>query len=141
MSLQTHVTLGNGSWMHVDTFANKTDSDIEIFAESLILSEIDYVFILAKDIDGAVTYPSKIAKKVRFSTDHMSRIVNNLTKKGIKVYFYYVINTDPAWININPADNAYQCGIADKINPIQTDQKKLINLTSRNYLSYIISSS
>jgi hypothetical protein len=132
-------TLGNGAWMHVDTFANASDEDIDTFAETLNLSGLDFVIILAKDIDGSVTFPSKYAKKVRFSFDHMGRIINILTKKGIKVYLYFVINTDQAWIKENPADNAYQCGSKEDKKPIQTLQKNLVNLTSSAYLNYVIS--
>lgn len=132
-------SLGNGAWMHVDTFVGRTEDEIANFAKALIKAKIDFVFILAKDIDGSTTYPSTCSLKVRFKDDYMGKIVKLLNKEGVKVYLYFVINTDPIWLKAHPEDKVYQAGIKGNKFPIPHPENKLVNLTSRNYMDYIAS--
>jgi hypothetical protein len=131
--------MGNGCWMHVDTFINKDSSQISNFAKALKRAKFDFVFILAKDIDGLLTYPSKYALRVRYESDYMGEIVRALHKEGIKVYFYFVVNTDPIWLMVHPEDTVYQAGIKGNKSPVPHPEKKLINLTSKAYMDYIAS--
>ncbi|HOW03083.1 MAG TPA: hypothetical protein PLL52_03540 [Caldisericia bacterium] len=128
---------GNGSWMHVDTFIGKDSVALSNFAISLKRAGFDYVIILAKDIDGSATFPSKNALLVRYNKDYMGDIINALNKEGINVYLYFVINTDPAWLKAHPEDCAYQAGIKGSKTPIPHPEKKLVNLTSKAYMNYV----
>lgn len=128
---------GNGSWMHVDTFIGKDSVALSNFAVALKRAGFDYVIILAKDIDGSATFPSKNALLVRYNKDYMGDIINALNKEGINVYLYFVINTDPAWIKAHPEDCAYQAGIKGNKAPLPHPEKKLVNLTSKAYMDYV----
>lgn len=130
-------SLGNSVWMHIDTFFNCDEKQIEQFSLTLNLTKIKNVFILAKNIDGTTTYPSKISLKC-YSKDVMKVMTTALRNNGLKVFFYYPINTDPAWIKNNYLDIAYQIGKSSGKKPIPDPTNKLVNLTSEKYQQYII---
>lgn len=127
----------DGAWMHVDTFAREPDQVLEEYAEALVRSNIKTIFILAKKIDGSVNYPSKNALKRSFTDDPMKRVVACLRSKQIEVYFYYPINTDPAWNAKHPEDIAWQYGNPQQKVAFQDPERKLVNLTSTPYREYI----
>lgn len=131
------LSIGNSVWMHIDTFFQQSDSQINNFALSLKLGKIDNVFILAKNIDGTITYPSHVGIK-SYSNDTMSNLISILKSNGLKIFFYFPINTDPAWLKVNIQDIAYQAGTKGSKIPVPDPAKKLVNLTSKNYRNYII---
>lgn len=130
------ISMGNGAWMHVDTFFGKTNLQIDEFAKMLKISNITNIFILAKNIDGSLTYPSKIGIKC-YKNDTMRSLVSILNVYKIKIYFYYPINTDPEWLIKNPESIAYQCGTIKSKIPIPESSHKLVNLLNKDYQSYI----
>ncbi len=129
---------GNGVWMHVDTFMNEPDIVLQQYADALVRSEIKTVFILAKKIDGSVNFPSPHALKRSFSGDPMKRLIEILKSRHIKVFFYFPINTDPAWNSAHPQDIAWQMGNPAEKRPLQDPSKRLVNLTSTAYRDYIL---
>jgi hypothetical protein len=131
------LSVGNSAWMHIDTFFQQTNSQIKNFALTLKLGKIDNVFILAKNIDGTITYPSRVGLKC-YSNNTMENFVALMKSNDIKVYFYFPINTDPAWLKVNIQDTAFQAGTKGSKTPIPDPAKKLINLTSKNYRNYIV---
>ena len=133
----TNQSMGNSSWMHIDTFFNSSNMQINQFSTTLKLANIKNVFILAKNIDGTTTYPSTIALK-SYTNHSMKNFISIMKSNGLKVFFYYPVNTDPSWLSINQQDIAYQIGkIGGKI-PIPDPTKKMINLTSEKYKQYLI---
>lgn len=129
--------VSDGAWMHVDTFVHESDQVLEEYAEALLRSNIKTIFILAKKIDGSVNYPSKNALKRSFTDDPMKRVVESLRSRKIEVFFYYPINTDPAWNALHPEDIAWQYGNAQQKVALQDPEKKLVNLLSSGYKEYI----
>jgi len=130
------ISMGNGAWMHVDTFFNKTNQQIQSFAEMLKTSNINNIFILGKNIDGTLTYPSKVGLKC-YKEDTMRFLVTVLNANHIKTYFYFPINTDPCWLKKNPGSVAYQCGTKKSKTLIPEPTHKLVNLTDKGYQLYI----
>ncbi len=129
---------GDGVWMHVDTFMDQPDQVLEEYAEALVRANIEIVFILGKKIDGSVNFPSEHALKRSFSDDPMKRLVSILKSRQRKVFFYFPVNTDPAWNAKNPDDIAWQFGNKQQKIPLQDPEKKLVNLTSSTYNNYIL---
>lgn len=127
----------DGAWMHVDTFVRENDSVLEEYAEALVRSNIKTIFILAKKIDGSVNFPSKNALKRSFADDPMKRVVAALRTRDIEVFFYFPINTDPAWNDEHPEDIAWKYGTVQEKTSIQDPERKLVNLLSSKYQEYI----
>jgi uncharacterized lipoprotein YddW (UPF0748 family) len=136
-SIQLQRYEGDGAWMHVDTFIHEADHVVEQYADALVRSNIKTIFILGKKIDGSVNYPSKNALKRSFSGDPMKRIVSILRSRKMEIFFYYPINTDPAWNAVHPEDIAWQYGNAQQNAVLQDPERKLVNLTSTAYRDYI----
>lgn len=130
------VSFGNAVWMHADTFQSSSLLSLENLADNLIMHEIQSVLILGKTIDGQVPYPSKIALKSS-QTQTMKLLVTSLKKKGIRVYFYFPVNTDPLWLQRHPEDTAIMVGKTSSSSFIPDPEKKLVNLTSKAYREYI----
>ncbi len=132
----TPRSFGNAVWMHVDTFQGTSMKTLENLGRFLQLNGIQKVIVLGKNIDGSVPYPSKIALEERTS-QAMSMLVTELKKQQMKVYFYFPVNTDPLWINHHPEDIAIQMGPSSPDDLRPDPEKKLVNLTSQNYIQYI----
>jgi uncharacterized lipoprotein YddW (UPF0748 family) len=132
-----NISMGNSVWMHIDTFFQQNNTQINNFVLTLKIGNINNVIILAKNIDGTITYPSAIGVK-SYSNDFMSNFVKLMKSSGIKVYFYFPINTDPSWLTNNKQDIAYQVGTKGSKIPTADPEKKLINLTSKRYRNYIV---
>jgi len=130
------VSFGNAVWMHADTFASSSILSLENLADNLIIHEIQSVLILGKTIDGRVPYPSKIAIESS-QTQTVKLLVSSLKKKGIRVYFYFPVNTDPLWLQRHPEDIAIMVGKTSSSSIIPDPEKKLVNLTSTAYREYI----
>ena len=127
---------GNAVWMHVETLQGADTKTLENFSLFLQLNRIEKVILLGKNIDGTVPYPSTVALK-KSSDQAMSVLVTQLKKQRIKVYFYFPVNTDPLWIKHHPEDIAVQVGVNSPEDLRPDPEKKLVNLTSQNYIQYI----
>jgi uncharacterized lipoprotein YddW (UPF0748 family) len=129
-------SFGNCVWMHIDTFFQYNPQQLKNFALTLNVGKIDSVFILAKNIDGTVCYPSRVAIK-SYTNNFIQSFVNQMKQNQIKVFFYFPINTDPAWLTYYSQDTAFQAGTKGSKTPVPDPAKKLINLTSKKYRAYI----
>lgn len=132
------ATHGDGVWMHVDTFISQPDLIVEQYADALVRANIETIFILGKKIDGSVNFTSSHALKQAFPSDPMMRLTRILKSRNRKIFFYFPVNTDPAWNAAHPEDIAWQYGNYQQKKAIQDPEKKLVNLSSQRYREYIL---
>lgn len=121
--------IGNGIWVHIDTFVGKSDSEIEDITRFLILKEIRNIFILAKGANGTLLY-----KKYE---DTLKRMVKIFKDYGIKIHFYIPVTIDPYFLKKNLEDASYHSPDSSHTSPYKDPDLRYVNLTSEKYLSYI----
>ncbi|HDL50419.1 MAG TPA: hypothetical protein ENG37_00220, partial [Firmicutes bacterium] len=91
--------IGNGIWIHIDTFVERTNTEVKELSRFLILKDIKNVFILAKSAEGTLLY-----KKYEGT---LKRIIKIFKDYGIKIHFYIPITIDPYFLKKNPNDASF----------------------------------
>ncbi len=121
--------IGNGIWIHIDTFVERTNAEVEELSRFLILKDIRNVFILAKSAEGTLLY-----KKYEGT---LRRIIRIFKDYGIKIHFYIPITIDPYFLKKNANDASFHSPDGSHYYPYRDPKLRYVNLTSERYLSYI----
>ena len=121
--------IGNGIWIHIDTFVERTNTEVEELSRFLILKDIKNVFILAKSAEGTLLY-----KKYEGT---LKRIIKIFKDYGIKIHFYIPVTIDPYFLKKNPNDASFHSPDRSHYYPYRDPDLRYVNLTSERYLSYI----
>lgn len=121
--------LGNGIWIHINSFNNSTDNEIYDLCEFLLKRDIRNVFILSKDINGELLY-----KKYE---NTLKRIIKIFKKYEIRIHYYIPIAYDPKFLKENPKEVSFLSPDKNNLYPYPDKDMRVVNLSSDRYLNYI----
>ncbi|MBC7195241.1 MAG: hypothetical protein H5U37_06265, partial [Caldisericia bacterium] len=126
---EKNFDLGNGIWIHIDTFENVKDEDLDNLCKFLIKRNIRNVFILAKDLNGELLY-----KKYEKTLLKINKFFKNYY---IRIHFYIPIGYDEKFLKENPEEASYHSPDKENYNTYPDKDLKVVNLNSKKYLNYI----
>ncbi|HON83587.1 MAG TPA: hypothetical protein PLI22_05565, partial [Caldisericia bacterium] len=129
LNSESYSDIGNGVWVHIETFQNVSDSEIIDLVKFFVERDIKNVFFLAKYVDGELLY-----KKYK---DSLIRIVKIFKNYGINVHFYIPISYDPLYLKNNPQEATFLSPNKNNNNPYRDPELKVVSLGSDKYLNYI----
>lgn len=127
--LFNNYDLGNGIWIHINTFNNSSEEEIYNLCKFLLKRDIRNVFILAKDINGELLY-----KKYEAT---LLKILKIFEKFEIKIHYYIPIAYDPKFLKDNPKEASFLSPDKNNLYPYPDKDLKVVNLSSNKYLNYI----
>lgn len=132
-NIQTNINnlndIGNGIWIHIDTFSNSSQQEIIDLCKFFLTRNIKNVFILAKDINGELLY-----KKYE---NTLLKIVDLFKKYQIRVHYYIPIGYDTKFLKENPNEVSFHSPDRNNSFPYPDRELKVVNLNSKKYLNYI----